>query len=98
MIVRNRVWLITIIKTRLERERSCFRPIYNFRPERNPQLLRQNQPIRSSEEVAEELMKHGYIVGRVGLDATRRRVTKLSKVVFHNAIFSDRQETDLKLC
>ena len=51
---------------------------------RNPRLLRQNQPIRSSEEVVEELMKHGYVVGAVGLDATRRRVMILSKVVFHN--------------
>ena len=50
---------------------------------RNLRLLRQNQPIRSSEEVAEELMKHGYVVVSVGLDATRRRVMKLSKVVFH---------------
>ena len=34
--VDNRVWLITIIETRLERERSYFRPIYNFSPEREP--------------------------------------------------------------
>ena len=36
---------------------------------RNTRLKRQNQPIRSSEEEAEELMKYGYVVGRVGVDA-----------------------------
>ena len=50
---------------------------------RNSRLLRQNQPIRSLEEKAEELMKHGYVVGRVGFDATRRGVMKPIKVVFH---------------
>ena len=46
-------------------------------------MKRQNQPIRSSEEEAEELMKHGYLVGRIGVDATRKGLMKLSKVVFH---------------
>ena len=46
-------------------------------------MKRQNQPIRSSEEVAEELMKHGYVVGRIGVDATRKGLVKLSKVVFY---------------
>ena len=51
-------------------------------------MLRQNQPIRSSEEEAEELKKHGYVVVVVGLDATRRRVMKLNKVVFHYGFIS----------
>ena len=45
-----------------------------------------DQPIRSSEEVAEELMKHCLVIVAVGLDATKRRVIKLSKVVFRNSI------------
>ena len=53
---------------------------------RNPRLLHQDQPIRSSGEVAEEIMKHGYVVISVGLDTTRRRVLKLSKVAFHTII------------
>ena len=50
---------------------------------RNPGLLRQNQPIRSLEEEAEELMKHGYVVGAVGLDATKRRVMKSSSTILY---------------
>ena len=49
-------------------------------------MKRQNQPIRSSEEVGEELRKHGYVVGRIGVDGTRKGVIKLSKVVFHKII------------
>ena len=40
----------------------------------------------------EELMKHGYVVVSVGLDATRRRVMELSKVVFHNLLLYPRWE------
>ena len=50
-------------------------------------MKHQNQPIRSSEKEAEELMKHGHVVGRVGVDATRKGLMKLSKVVFHNTIY-----------
>ena len=73
-----------VVETRVERVGSCCRSIYNFRPETNSRMKRQMQPIRSSEEEAEELMKHGYVVGRVGADATRKGLMKLSKVVFHN--------------
>ena len=31
-------------------------------------------------------MKHGYVVGRIGEDGTRKGLIKLSKVVFHNII------------
>ena len=50
-------------------------------------MKRQNQPVGSLEEEAEELMKHGYVVGRVGVDATREGLMKLSKFVFHTILF-----------
>ena len=36
-------------------------------------MKRQNQPIRSLEKVGEDLMKHGYVVGRIGVDGTIER-------------------------
>ena len=49
-------------------------------------MKRQNQPIRSLEKVGEDLMKHGYVVGRIGVDGTRKGLIELSKVVFHRVL------------
>ena len=37
----------------------------------------------------EELIKHGYVVRKVGFDATRRGVMKQSKAVFRNIIIKN---------
>ena len=67
----------------MESAGSCWRSIYNFRPETELSDEASESANKSSERVGEELMKHGYVVGRIGEDGTRRRLMKLSKVVFH---------------
>ena len=80
----NKGYITIVVEARMESVGSCWRSIYNFRPKTDSWMKRQNQPIRSSEKVGEELMKHGYVVGRIGVDGTRKGLIELSKVVFHN--------------
>ena len=66
----------------MESAGSCWRPIYNFRPE--TELSDEASESANLRKKGEELMKHGYVVGRIGEDGTRKGLIKLSKVVLHN--------------
>ena len=65
---------------------SCWRSIYNFRPETELSDEASESANQSSGKEVEELMKHGYVVGRIGEDGTRKELIKLSKVVFHTFV------------
>ena len=75
----------SVVEIRVESAGSCWRSIYNFRPETTLGL---SVRISQSElgEGRRRLMKHGYVVGRIGEDGTRKGPIKLNKVVFHSGI------------
>ena len=77
-----------VVETRVESVGSCFRSIYNFRPETELSDEVSESANQSSGKEGEELMKHSYVVGRIGEDRTRKGLIKLSKVVFHKILFS----------
>ena len=79
--------LTTGDETRMERERSCFRPIYNFRPEKEPLTAASesaNQEVGGGSRRAHETRLRRRRSGRIRHNEEKSHETE---VIFHRCCF-----------